>query len=139
MLANGSASHAEISDSTACVAAWPASFHPANATIMIGARSSGVDSTVRYGFGSSIVNAEIAWSMPGTQGDGEILNARHLRRLLAGAVVVVTTKVDSEYRGATASAVMVASFEPLQMLVSLESESQMAGWLSQSRHFAVNI
>jgi flavin reductase (DIM6/NTAB) family NADH-FMN oxidoreductase RutF len=64
---------------------------------------------------------------------------RWLRRHIAGGVVAVTTVTDRGYRASTVSACLVASVEPLQMLVSIELDTQMADWLLESRVFAVSI
>lgn len=65
--------------------------------------------------------------------------ARLVRRLLPAGVVAVTTVADGRYRAATVSACIVTSIEPLQILLSIESESQMCAWLDTSRIFAVSV
>jgi flavin reductase (DIM6/NTAB) family NADH-FMN oxidoreductase RutF len=65
--------------------------------------------------------------------------ARWLRRQLAGGVAVLTTAVSEEYRGATVTACTFVSSEPLLLLVAFELESQMLGWIEESRCFAVNL
>ena len=79
-----------------------------------------------------------------TQDEPEFLDidargARWLRRHLAGGVTAVTTVAGGQFRAATVTACMVASIEPLQLLVSLDLESQMAEWIGASRYFAVSI
>jgi flavin reductase (DIM6/NTAB) family NADH-FMN oxidoreductase RutF len=65
--------------------------------------------------------------------------ARWLRRHLAGGVAVLTTRAEDEFRGATITACTFISAEPLLLLVALEHESQMLGWIEDSRCFAVSI
>jgi flavin reductase (DIM6/NTAB) family NADH-FMN oxidoreductase RutF len=65
--------------------------------------------------------------------------ARWLRRHLAGGVVAVTTVVHNTFRAATATACTIVSLEPLQILVSIELDSQMDGWLDTSRLFGLSV
>jgi flavin reductase (DIM6/NTAB) family NADH-FMN oxidoreductase RutF len=62
-----------------------------------------------------------------------------LRRHRAGSVAVVTTMVEGGYRGTTLSAWIVASFDPVQLLLSLEEDSPMADWIAQAGFFALSI
>lgn len=64
---------------------------------------------------------------------------RWLRRHTAGAVVALTTVHDGKFRAATVNACIVASIVPLQVLVSLESESQMLEWVRSSGFFAISL
>lgn len=64
---------------------------------------------------------------------------RWLRRHLAGSVVALTTVVDGDYRGATVTACLPVSTDPIQILVALEEDSQMRGWIESSGIFVVNI
>ena len=65
--------------------------------------------------------------------------ARWFRRHLASGVVALTTVVDGQFRASTVTAVMAVSTEPFLVLVSLEAESQMAGWLQQSSVFGLSL
>ncbi len=79
----------------------------------------------------------------GTQGHGEVeLNARGarwLRRHIPGSVWAVTTVVNDFYRASTATACAIVSIEPLQLLVSIELDSQMDGWLLESQIFGLSV
>lgn len=79
-----------------------------------------------------------------TRDDQDFLNvdargARWLRRHFAGGVAAVTTVAGGQFRAATVSACMVASLEPLYLLVSLDAESQMAESITSSGLFAVSV
>jgi 3-hydroxy-9,10-secoandrosta-1,3,5(10)-triene-9,17-dione monooxygenase reductase component len=58
---------------------------------------------------------------------------------MAGGVVVLTTAVDGAFRAATISACLLTSVDPLQFLVSIEQDSQIDGWLSQSGFFGLSV
>jgi flavin reductase (DIM6/NTAB) family NADH-FMN oxidoreductase RutF len=58
---------------------------------------------------------------------------------MAGGVAVITTVHGKFFRGTTVSACIPASIEPLQMLVSIEEDSQMAEWIRSSGVFAFNL
>lgn len=64
---------------------------------------------------------------------------RWLRRHLGGGVVALTTVDQDRYRAATLSACIVASIQPLQILISLEDESQMLDWVRASGVFAISL
>ncbi len=64
--------------------------------------------------------------------------ARAVRRQIPGAVAVLTTVFGPSYRGATVTAYAVASIEPFQVLVSLDGESQIVGWVSSYGSFAIS-
>ncbi|GAC1326951.1 MAG: flavin reductase family protein [Chloroflexota bacterium] len=64
---------------------------------------------------------------------------RWLRRRLASGVAVITTVVDGSYRGATVTSHAPVSTVPPMLLVSVEAESQMAGWLRDTGKFALNV
>jgi flavin reductase (DIM6/NTAB) family NADH-FMN oxidoreductase RutF len=70
---------------------------------------------------------------------GETSGARWLRRRIAGSVAVVTTKVENGYRGATVSACTFISETPCLILVSLQADSRMVGWIEASGYFGVNL
>ena len=57
----------------------------------------------------------------------------------ATGVSVVTTIVDNQPRGMTASSVTSVSLDPVLILVCIEKTASMHALLGQSRHFAVNI
>lgn len=65
--------------------------------------------------------------------------ARWVRRHLAGGVVALTTLADELYRASTVTACTIVSIEPLQLLVSIELDSQMEGWLLDSRIFGLSV
>jgi 3-hydroxy-9,10-secoandrosta-1,3,5(10)-triene-9,17-dione monooxygenase reductase component len=65
--------------------------------------------------------------------------ARWMRRHMAGAVTVITAVAEGKYRGATLTSASLVSSEPLHVLVSIELESQMNGWLNQADSFALNV
>jgi flavin reductase (DIM6/NTAB) family NADH-FMN oxidoreductase RutF len=54
-------------------------------------------------------------------------------------VAIVTTRVDSGFRGATVNAWLVASVDPPLLGVSIEVDSQMDGWLQQTGAFVLNL
>ena len=64
---------------------------------------------------------------------------RWLRRRSAGGIAALTTVVDGYYRASTVTAVMVASLDPFQVLISLERDSQMEAWIRLSGVFAVSL
>lgn len=64
---------------------------------------------------------------------------RWIRRHLAAGVVAVTTTVDGRYRASSVAAHTIVSVEPLQLLISIESDSQMEGWLGDSGFFGLSI
>lgn len=64
--------------------------------------------------------------------------SRWLRRRLAGSVVALTTATSGGYRAATISACIAVSVDPLQLLVSIETDSQMEAWLQESRSFGLS-
>lgn len=65
--------------------------------------------------------------------------ARWLRRHLATAVGAMTTQVGDAYRAATVAGAMIASIDPLLVLVSLEAEGQMVDWVRDSRTFGLSM
>ncbi|MGH2443443.1 MAG: flavin reductase family protein [Chloroflexota bacterium] len=65
--------------------------------------------------------------------------ARWFRRHLIGGVVALTTMTEGAFRGSTVTAVTMVSAEPLLILVSIERDSQMDGWLSESGFFALSV
>lgn len=65
--------------------------------------------------------------------------ARWLRRHLAGGVVALTTLVHGSFRAATVTACTMVSVDPLQFLVTLELDSQMEGWVDESRIFGLSV
>lgn len=65
--------------------------------------------------------------------------ARWMRRHMAGSVSIVTTFHGTQLRGTTVSACITVSTRPLQLLVSIEEDSQMAEWIAASAVFAVNV
>lgn len=65
--------------------------------------------------------------------------ARWVRRHMAGPVVAVTTSFRGRFAGATVSACIVTSVDPLQLLISVEVDSQLERWLRDSGAFAVNV
>jgi flavin reductase (DIM6/NTAB) family NADH-FMN oxidoreductase RutF len=64
---------------------------------------------------------------------------RWLRRRHAAGVAVVTTVAGGHYRGSTISDWMVVSAEPVQILLAVDADGQMADWLQSARYFAVSI
>jgi flavin reductase (DIM6/NTAB) family NADH-FMN oxidoreductase RutF len=64
---------------------------------------------------------------------------RWMRRHLAAGVVAVTTTVGGRYRASSVAAHTIASLEPLQLLISIELDSQMDGWLQESGFFGLSI
>jgi flavin reductase (DIM6/NTAB) family NADH-FMN oxidoreductase RutF len=86
-------------------------------------------------------------SFPGDQdrneGAGQLdedpVAGRWLRRHLAAGVVALTTVIDGGFRAATSNTCAVASLDPLLMSISIETDSQMDEWLTQSGRFAVSI
>ena len=76
---------------------------------------------------------------PGGRIPPDARGLRWLRRRLASGVMVVTTTVDGLYRGATVTAYAPVSTDPPLLLVSLELDSQMDGWLEQTGFFAVSV
>lgn len=70
--------------------------------------------------------------------DLDARGSRWLRRRLAGSVVALTCSTPGGYRAATISACIAVSVEPLQYLVSVERDSQMEGWLDESRAFGIS-
>lgn len=64
---------------------------------------------------------------------------RWLRRHIAGGIAALTTIVDGSYRASTITAVMVASLNPFQILISLELDSQMESWVRRSGVFAISL
>ena len=64
---------------------------------------------------------------------------RWLRRHVAGGVAALTTLVDGSYRASTITGYMVASVEPLQMLISVEQDSQMEQWVRESGFYALSV
>lgn len=76
--------------------------------------------------------------------DGDTLQAdarggRWLRRNRAGGVAALTTVVEGRYRAATVTGWTVVSTEPPQILVALELDGQMEGWLRESGVFGISI
>lgn len=64
---------------------------------------------------------------------------RWLRRHLASAAVALTTVVDGRYRASTLTGVLVASTDPLLILISLEQDTQMETWVRECGAFAVSL
>lgn len=87
----------------------------------------------------SSANGERDEGIETTGGGIDARAARAIRRHLAGGVCIVTTCHGGAFRGTTVTACLAVSMEPLQVLVSLEEDSQMAGWLEASGVCAVNI
>jgi flavin reductase (DIM6/NTAB) family NADH-FMN oxidoreductase RutF len=94
--------------------------------------------------------SEISGRLGGPGGDGEADPdptfdeidpdaGRWLRRHRAGGVAVATTVAAGTYRGTTLSAWIVASLEPLQLLLSLEDDNPMVEWITEAGFFALSI
>jgi flavin reductase (DIM6/NTAB) family NADH-FMN oxidoreductase RutF len=64
---------------------------------------------------------------------------RWLRRQIAGSVAALTTIVDGSYRASTITAFCLISTDPVQLLVSVELDSQMEGWLRSSGIFGLSM
>jgi flavin reductase (DIM6/NTAB) family NADH-FMN oxidoreductase RutF len=64
---------------------------------------------------------------------------RWLRRRHAAGVAVVTTVAGGRYRGSTLSDWMVVSADPVQILLSIDADGQMTGWLESARFFVVSV
>ena len=77
------------------------------------------------------------------EGTGELdddpVGGRWLRRHMAAGVVALTTVIDGGFRAATLNTCVVASLDPLLILVSIELDSQMDEWLDESGRFAISI
>ena len=56
---------------------------------------------------------------------------RRLRRQLAAGATAITTVFDGGYRASTVAGVLMASIEPPLLLISLEGDGQMAGWIEE--------
>jgi len=65
--------------------------------------------------------------------------ARWLRRNLAGGVLAVTTVIDGEFRASTVTGGALVSTDPPQLLVSIDLDSQMEGWIGESGVFALSV
>ena len=69
----------------------------------------------------------------------DVAGSRWFRRHFAGSVSIVTTVSHDTFRAATVTSASVVSLQPLLLLVSLEEDSQMVGWLEESGFFALNL
>jgi flavin reductase (DIM6/NTAB) family NADH-FMN oxidoreductase RutF len=69
----------------------------------------------------------------------DVTGPRWLRRHAAGGVAVITTVAQAEYLAATATAYLVASLDPFQMLVSLEAETPMVEALDEGGVFGISL
>jgi flavin reductase (DIM6/NTAB) family NADH-FMN oxidoreductase RutF len=94
--------------------------------------------------------SEIFGRLGGPRDEGEVAEealdlgadargTRWLRRHLAGGAAALTTLVEGSYRASTVTGLVVASLEPPLLLVSLEQDSQMEGWVRESGIFGVSI
>ncbi len=71
--------------------------------------------------------------------DPDAVGARWLRRHMASGLTALTTIVGAEFRAATVASATVVSTDPLLILVSLEADGVMAGWVHESGVFGLSI
>lgn len=64
---------------------------------------------------------------------------RGAMRRLAGTVTIVTVKSGTERHGTTATAVTSVSMDPPSMLVCINRDSRLHGYLQKEDHFCVNM
>jgi flavin reductase (DIM6/NTAB) family NADH-FMN oxidoreductase RutF len=67
------------------------------------------------------------------------MEQRRIMGCFATGVTVLTTVAGGESRGMTANAVTSLSLDPPLVMVAVDKDAQMHGYLSGSRYFALNI